>query len=50
MICIILGYENDSFANETILGFIHKIAQSTKFNYVDFLSEIIHEQLVHFEK
>jgi hypothetical protein len=28
--CPTLGYENDNFANEIVLGFVHKITQSNE--------------------
>jgi hypothetical protein len=50
MICLLVGYENDTSVDETILGFIFKITQSTKFNYACFISDSNHEQLEHYEE
>lgn len=42
MICLILGYD-DHMAYGPIFGFLHKIFHSTRFNYVAFISNQIHD-------
>jgi hypothetical protein len=46
MTCLVLGYENT--IDESILGFINKIAHAIFFNYSKYLFDAIHNQLVHF--
>jgi hypothetical protein len=40
---------SDISVDESILGFILKITQSAKYDFSKFLSDNIHEQLVHFQ-
>jgi hypothetical protein len=54
MMCSLLGYGHDKTINEAILGFMSSIFPSSlkplvKFNYDQYLIDIIHFQLIEFE-
>jgi hypothetical protein len=46
MTCLIMEYDNECTIDNIILGFIFKIYQSEKFNFVEYLSDVIHEKIV----
>jgi hypothetical protein len=46
MACLILGYDDDGTIDETILGFIRRIAHTERLNYSNYLFDAIYSQLV----